>query len=396
MAVPSPAPQVMILGAHGFTNVGDHAILAAMLAELREALPGARFLIPTRDATALAACDDATPLPFDDRAIRAALVGLDLLILGGGGLLFDFREIIAYDDFFDDSPSYFHAFCRAVVAAHGLGVPVQLYALGIGPLVGPAARGLTRTIGALATAITVRDTLSRRELLALGVPDERIEVTADPAVRLDVPAPVAAGDIPQVGFVIRNWSPIDETGPVRLPDGPAYAERYLDSFARAADRVAARWGGRAVFFAIQREIDDDQGLARRVLARMAHPDRARIIEEPGDHAEVRRLLGGLDLVVSTRLHGLIFAANAGVPGIGVNLNTKVRAWLADLGLDDLAVSPWDGRPTALAEVIDRVFARPDDYRARLATGMAAQRRAAERNPAISAALVAARRGEGAG
>jgi polysaccharide pyruvyl transferase WcaK-like protein len=99
-------------------------------------------------------------------------------------------------------------------------------------------------------------------------------------------------------------------------------------------------------------------------------------------------------VVSTRLHGLIFAANAGVPGIGINLNTKVRALLCDLGLSELAVSPWDARGATLTELIDRVLEHKEEYARRLATGMAAQRLAAARNPAISAELLAARRERG--
>jgi polysaccharide pyruvyl transferase WcaK-like protein len=127
---------------------------------------------------------------------------------------------------------------------------------------------------------------------------------------------------------------------------------------------------------------------------MAHRGEVEIVESAAEHGALQALLGGLDLVVSTRLHGLIFAANAGVPGIGINLNTKVRAFLCDLGLSELAVSPWDGRGAALPELIDRVLEHKEEYANRLAAGMAAQRQAAARNPAMSAELLAARRERG--
>ena len=61
---------------------------------------------------------------------------------------------------------------------------------------------------------------------------------------------------------------------------------------------------------------------------------------------------------------------------------------------ELAVSPWDGRGAALSELIDRVLEHNEEYASRLAAGMARQRQAAARNPAISAALIAARRERG--
>ena len=333
-------------------------------------------------------------MAFADRAIRDALDGADLLIIGGGGLLFDFRIRATYDDFFSDHATNFYPHSRAALVAHGRGIPAQLYAVGVGPLVGPAARELTRTICGLASAITVRDTLSRIELAGLGVPAEKLEVTADPAVRLPSTNAAACNAAPRVGFVIRNWFPVTVPGAVQLPHGAAYLTRYLDRFAAAADHVVAHRGGRPVFFAVQNEVDDDRQFTALVLERMARREEAEIVEAAAEHSALQELLGGLDLVVSTRLHGLIFAANAGVPGIGINLNTKVRALLCDLGLPEPAISPWDGRSAALPELIDRVLERRKEYANRLAAGMAAQRHAAARNPAISAALLAPQQARG--
>src|SRR5688572_8755481 len=184
-------PRIVIIGAYGMANLGDDAILAAMLAELREVLPGAKFAVVALDHAALPVAPDVTPVTFADRAIRDALDGADLLIIGGGGLLFDFRIRASYDDFFGDHATNFYPHYRAALIAHGRGIPVQLYAVGVGPLVGPVARELTRTVCGLASAITVRDTLSRIELEGLGVPAEKVEVTADPAVRLPGPTTAA-------------------------------------------------------------------------------------------------------------------------------------------------------------------------------------------------------------
>jgi polysaccharide pyruvyl transferase WcaK-like protein len=385
---PGQPPDLLLIGAYGMANLGDDAILAAMLDELRPVLPGARFAIVAQDTGALPVADDLRPIPFEDRAIQEALIGKDLLIIGGGGLLFDFRIRASYDEFSNDRATDFYPHYRAALAACRLGIPVYFYAVGVGPLISPVGRELTRRVCACAAAITVRDQLSRAELVGLGIPPEKVEVTADPAVRLPSPdGPRAGGgNRPRIGFAVRDWFPVTAPGAVQLPHGSAYLGRYLDQFAAAADHVVAQRGGEAIFFAVQDEVDDDRRYARQVLARMAHGQRATIVEATS-YRDLQALIAGLDLVISTRLHGVIFAASALIPAIGINLNTKIRAFLIDLGLPELAVSPWGGSPGALTALIDRVLDHPAAFKERLATGMAAQREAAARNPTICARLL---------
>lgn len=384
---PPVGPRIVILGVHGATNAGDDAILAAMLAELRAAIPTARFAVLSHNPEALVAEHGVEPIFFADSALRAALTGADLLIIGGGGLIFDFRSIGTYGDFFSTQAHGFYPYYRTALIAHGRGIPIHLYALGIGPLVGGVARALTRTICDLASAITVRDSFSLLELERCGVPRAKVRVTADPVTRLVPPAVERQADRPQIGFVIRNWYPIHAPGPVQVPHSDERQARYLDLFAVAADHVVQRWGARPTFFAVQAQWDDDRDFAHQVRSRMAHASEVRIVADTATFQELQALIGGFDLVVSTRLHGLIFAASAGIPGIGINLNTKVRAFLCDLGVPELALSPWNGRAAALTETIDRVLQQLPAYRERLAAGMATQRAAAAGNPAISAALL---------
>ena len=61
--------------------------------------------------------------------VRAVVESLDLLILGGGGILFDGQA---------------EAFLREVMLAHEVGVPVLVYAVSAGLLQTAAARKLVR------------------------------------------------------------------------------------------------------------------------------------------------------------------------------------------------------------------------------------------------------------
>ena len=95
--------------------------------------------------------------------------------------------------------------------------PAILYGLGFGPLASPEARRYARAVADAAVHLSVRDEASRNLLVATGVPEARITVTADPAFALEVPdgapAPAdlcrAAGVEPRgpiLGVALRPWS----------------------------------------------------------------------------------------------------------------------------------------------------------------------------------------------
>ena len=264
-------------------------------------------------------------------------------------------------------------------------MPSQIYGIGVGPLVTAAGRGLTRTILGLADAITVRDRLSLLELRAAGLDRADLAVTADPALGLpavDPRGPTHEGRV--VGFVARGW--LQQGGGGTTP-GAARHERYLDWLAAGADYAIERWDATPLFLPLQQRYDDDRASAARVIARMRHGERARIADGLTGYRELQATLAGLDALVSSRLHPLILGSTAGVPPIGIALSAKVRAFLGDLGLAELALSPWLARDADLAAALDRTLGAPAPIRARLQERSATQRDAAARNPQITATLL---------
>ncbi len=387
---PTRPPRLVLVGAAGFTNLGDDAILAAMLIELRAACLGAHFTVATGHPEALAidptlSGADVRMIPFDDTAIAAALADADLLILGGGGFIYDYDARISAHNFLHGDPSLFYPHFRALVVAHALGVPSQAYGIGVGPLVTAAGRGLTRTILGLAGAISVRDPLSLLELRAAGLDRTDLTVTADPALGLPPVAPT--GSPPEgrvVGFVARGWL---RQGEGWTTSGAARYERYLDWLAAGADHAVECWDATPLFLPLQRRYDDDRASAALIIARMRHGTRARIAEGLAGYRDLQVALAGLDALVSGRLHPLILGCAAGVPPVGIALSPKVRAFLGGLGLGELALSPWIARDADLRAALDRALSAPAPLRAQLRDGLAAQRDAAARNPQIAAVLL---------
>ena len=378
-------PRIVIVGAAGFTNLGDDAILAVMLAELREAVPGATLVVAGGPDEVAGA--DGWVHVRDIRAVDAAVTHADLVIVGGGGFIYDYDAIIAPYDFFRGDITFMFPYYRAALAARTRDVPVYFYGIGVDSLVTPAGRALTRDVLSRASAITVRDPLSALELERAGVRAPLVEVTADPAVRVE-PATAEWRDRPPgraVAFVTRPWLRWAGTW---TPSAAQYYDTYVGWLAAAADHVVGAWDATPVFLPGQRYNDDDLETAASVVERMAAGERARILSETVDEEQYRAALGSAAAVVSSRLHPLILAGAAGVPVVGVAITEKVRAFLVTAGIDGQLVSPWGSSFPLLRAAIDRALGEPGPIRESLRTGLERQRRAAARNPVIAAELLA--------
>src|SRR5205085_11332073 len=114
--------RIGIAGAYGGLNRGDEAILQSIIAQLRKDLP-VEITVFSRDADDTKhrhQVERAVPVRKLSRAeVAPEVERLDLLILGGGGILYD-----------ADARTYL----REVELAREKRVPVMAYAIGAGPL----------------------------------------------------------------------------------------------------------------------------------------------------------------------------------------------------------------------------------------------------------------------
>lgn len=313
-------PQVLVAGYYGYGNIGDEAILGALLRDVHEVRPDLGFVV-------LSAKADAGPVPpgvrvtyasrLDPSRVLAAMRRTEMLILGGGGLIQDvtsLRSLLYY--------------LGLIWTARRLGLPVAIYGGGIGPVTTAAGRRLARAILPQVDLLALRDQLSLETALALGVPDTQVALTADPAFSLErspesvgAPGPAALAALGRAGVPgdradrLVGWA---LKAPVTAEDERAFGE--------AIGRVAAQTG----LFPVLLPFHPEQDLAMLDrLTRVAGTGCA-VVRDVREPALLQEVVSAMTAVVAMRLHGVIFAVAAGVPCVALSYDPKVDALARDV------------------------------------------------------------------
>ena len=294
---------MLISGYVGAGNLGDEALLAGLLAALRErgvdAIVASVAPARTRTEHRVAAVDRFG-------GTLAALARVDAVVSGGGGLLQDatsFRSLAYY--------------LGVIAAARVVRKPVAVFAQSLGPLSPRGARAVRRVLRGV--KLGLRDAPSLELASELGLDAHPV---ADTALLLPPPTAVPRGAraplvlVPRAGYplmtevligVARPWA--DAGGPVRVAavdpgrDAPEL-ERLLGAFPAAEHRA------------------------------VAHPE------------GLVAALAGAHAVVSGRLHGMVLGAVAGSPVAGLAYDPKVAGFGARIGAP-VAAAPRDAAEVAL-------------------------------------------------
>ncbi|MEU4590642.1 polysaccharide pyruvyl transferase family protein [Micromonospora aurantiaca (nom. illeg.)] len=327
-----------VLGSYGGRNLGDEAILTGLLDDLRRHEPHARIIVFSRNPahTALAHPEvEAVPWEGVSRVDSSPVLNqLDLLILGGGGILYD-KEARRY--------------LRVVRVAQERGLPLITYAVGVGPLTDTLDSGMVRETLAQAVEVTVRDQESRMVLEEAGLVNP-ITVTADPAFLLE------PEEFPQQWLREEGVPAGSRLVGLSVREPGRAAERldvdgYHRLLAQIGDFLVHRIDAYVLFVPMER---DDIRHSHGVLSHMTAADRGRILHGDYRPAQILGLMRHFDLAVGMRLHFLIFAAMMGTPFLPLPYAGKVFDLAQRLGVPALRGVEREVEGPLLAEV-DRLW-----------------------------------------
>lgn len=324
--------QILLAGSFGRGNLGEDAILGAMLDDLRRCAPSAGFSAIVGDSPGLLEPLEVETIPWNNwPGISVAVQRSDLVILGGGGILYE-------DPGYDPGHLMRHPGSDLVRAA-GIALlakiynkPLMLYAVGLGPLLGEASREAVRLVFGLADTVTVRDAESRTLAAALGIDANGIEITADPALGMRIDSEDRAREI------LRE-SGCDPSRPVIVVAPKPWAAFFSPAdwapTVAAALRAMMRNDGAQVLCVPFHPAEDDAWISVfNAFFKEGELHRSPPLLRP---SEAAALVGACDLVVGLRLHAMVFAARAGTPGVALTCEPKLRSFMEQTGQSERCV-----------------------------------------------------------
>jgi polysaccharide pyruvyl transferase WcaK-like protein len=354
--------RIGISGSYGGMNLGDEAILQSIIAELRRRIPGSLevlvFSMGPADTLAPWARHDVERALLVRELSRAEVTeeigGLDLFILGGGGLLYNGEA---------------RHYVRELQIAREFGIPAMTWALGAGPLDDREDRSAVRRVLNRTDAIVVRDERDRRLLQEVGgVGQQRVVVPDLEAGGCG--SRLADGEPDQARAGSEPLRPEHVRGERFRLHQEGRVGRHRD-VAGDADFLVDRLGATVVFVPMERCRSDLQ--------------HARILYAEYTPGQVLGFMSHLELAIGMRLHFLIFPALAGVTFVPLPYASKVEGLVHELGIPSLPIQ--DLTVGRLLARIDHAWDMRDELRDRVTERLPLLRQRAARTAEMATTLV---------
>lgn len=321
---PGLREPILVVGAYGYRNVGDEAILAGLL----HTLAGRRVTVVSRSPAETSALHGVAAIGLVS-AVRALRRHRTVLIGGGGLFGRDIGRIGRLLPLFG-------------LLAVALGRTVRIGGVGIDPEMAGINRRLLRRLLLAAAHVTVRDQASAAAVRGWG-----IEVEARDDLSAHMPAAPA-----EIGRDLLRAAGVDDTRKVIGLCLTAVNDATTPRVSAAVQAVMRRHPEMEFCFIPMSqhpylERHNDLVLGRQLQASWPQ---LRIVEGAHHPSALLSLFGSLDAVIGMRYHSLLFAERAGVPLVPLSYAAKCDAWLAERGLR--AVHPTvAGLSRALARIL---------------------------------------------
>lgn len=326
------ARHIAVLGSYGTTNIGDQAILTAMLDLIAQYSPDSRVTViapyPDRVSSVHDVCALSARRRRDVLRKIKCFLSADLLIVGGGGLLQDNRQA-------DWLRGMVSAYVSQALFAKLCGCKLALVGVSIGPLSRVSSRRLTSLICRTADVIVPRDKESMELALRLGGHADRMFPAADLALCLEIagasPSIVLRMTSSNKRYCVLNLRPSyaknDEKHPFGIP------RESIHSLCRLLDWLVGVKDLDVVF--VPFDTRHDVAVGQYLAPLLADPSRYHVCTQDLSVNSIVSIMKHAEITVGMRLHSLIFSFLAGTAVIPLVYDTKVASFAHQIGIHDV-------------------------------------------------------------
>jgi colanic acid/amylovoran biosynthesis protein len=408
--------HIVLTGINTLRNRGVEALLVSIVQGLRGAFPDPRITLLLRDPEGAKAAlegtgvtivaDGAWSPPVDATLSKKALFRLKRWVRTKvlGRLTASERALATADlvigsggDIFSSDYGIMERYLRQYDQPQAAGVPVYLVAQSIGPFKTAAEKASFSAV-ARQGFVSVRETISYDYLIKdLGIPADRVELTADPAFLLAVPEATKTAMLARYGLSAGSYTAAAISRGISGFKGIGH-EGHLAAWVAAAHAILERTAKLVLVPHVQlpHEEEDDLSLAREIRAAMGDDPRVVIIDGTHSAVEFKAVLGQAAFAVAERTHGAIGAMSSGVPTLSIGYSIKaegiLRQLIAEEDLFDLSLLPvTEFTPENAAAVVAASWDARNRFAAELQKTLPLMRERAARNYAKAVELVTTKR-----
>ena len=336
--------RVLIGGYYGRNNLGDDALLTAIIASLRKQNSNLQFIVASFDPESTREQFQVESVHWREiTELAKSVQRSDLVLVGGGGLFQDYWGVET-QTYFRKTHGGITTYGTLSKLAHLFGKPCMLYAVGVGPLYSMEAREQTKEVFSQCTAVTLRDQNSRELITQIGgdIDSANLIVTADPVFSLEP----SQDDYKKVTELISQYprmagSPLIAVS-LRYWEREIAMEQWVSSLAAQLDIFIQTCNAQIILtpFQIDAESDftDDLALNRVFANKISSSQNVFLVDKVLSAAEMQALYQHCDLVVAMRLHAAILALNAATPVIAFSYDPKVQSMMEENDLGAFVLS----------------------------------------------------------
>lgn len=326
--------KIGIVGNYGNNNNGDEAILAGILEQVKEnySIPAENIVVfsnnPPQTSNRFGV--ESAPLYYKRssavmtaietiRKNRSIVRELDMLIIGGGGILMDFynREAQLFGSY-------------GYMAKRGK-VPYIIYGCGAGPITSTTGKFFIRRLVNHAESASVRDPKSRDLLKKIGV-RKNVQIVGDPSFALPSQTNEKSQDrIRNIGVTVvpyYNLAYWPEANDIKY-------ESYVQGMAENLDALAGEKDVHIHLFSTKYPHDVD--VTVDVFNRMQNQECVTVNKENLSPEEIIRISSEQDLLIGTRLHSVYLAVNAETPVMAISYHHKVADFMDMMNMNDRTI-----------------------------------------------------------
>jgi polysaccharide pyruvyl transferase CsaB len=361
------AYDIVVSGYYGFNNLGDDAMLQSIINDLSDVDPSIRFLILSKSPIQSRQKFHVNSINrMNILKLLKIMYSSKVLVYGGGNLIQDntsTRSLLYY--------------LFIIWLAKKFNMKTMLYGNGLGPLNKKRNVFFASKILEQVDLITIREEISYKLLNSLHLKKPRIELTADPALSIDVTAQSTSDYIlkklnidtsrPIIGFSVRPWK---------------NSKLYVKIISQFADTIAKEYNVLPLF--IPMHYPNDLKISEEIIRLMN--EKATVINQQLNISEIFSIINSLDLLVGMRLHALIFAVKLNIPVLGISYEPKVDGFLNSINQTNF-INIENITYEKLIQLFKTTYENKDKYKLELANNVSYIKNQALKNPKLAIELL---------